>query len=170
MDALKSAWNNTNTEQTNIKTSRPPVLKSIRRQLTIETICYTIFLFVYYDFFDGDKKSFFLNAILVVSVSLLLLHNVAGYMITDNPVSGSNLKQSLITYLEKLKRYAVVAVASRAIAFSGIMLFLISNIRWTSVKYYALAFIICLLGVQIFSLWRIWAGRIKKIQGILYEL
>ncbi|SEW36591.1 hypothetical protein SAMN05428988_4520 [Chitinophaga sp. YR573] len=170
MDSLKSAWNNAGTEQTDIKIVRPPVLKNIRRQLTIETICYVAFLLVYYNFFDGDKKSFFLNVILVVSVSLLLLHNVAGYMITNNPVFGNNLKQSLTVYLEKLKRYAVIAVASRAIAFSGIMLFFMGNIRWTTGKYYALAFIICLLGIQIFSLWRIWAGRIKKIKGVLVEL
>jgi hypothetical protein len=170
MDPLKSAWNNAATDETDIKIVRPPVLKSIRRQLTIETICYTIFLLVYYNFFDGDKKSFFLNSILVISVSLLLLHNVAGYMITNNPVGSNNLKESLTIYLEKLKRYAVIAVASRAIAFSGIMLFFMGNIRWTSAKYYALVFIICLLGIQIYSLGRIWAGRIRKIKGVLFEL
>jgi hypothetical protein len=169
MDPLKTAWNAIPEEHTTDIKVKHPVLKDIRRQLTIETISYSIFLVVYYDFFDGNNKSFTLNAVLVVSVLLLLLHNIAGYMITKNNVGSDNLKQSLTTYLEKLKRYAVLSVVSRVLAFSGIMLFFTANITWTSGKYYGLALIICLLGIQIFSLRKIWAGRINKIRRVLAE-
>jgi hypothetical protein len=170
MDTLKSAWQSAGNGPRDIKIVRPPVLKDIRRQLTIETICYCFFLVVYYNFFDGEKHSFLQHFILVGSVSLLLLHNISGYMITNHPVQGEDLKQSLSLYLSRLKRYALLSVASRAVAFSGIMLFFMWDIRWTASKYYGLVLIICLLGLQVFSLGKIWAGRIRKIRGILYEL
>lgn len=168
-DPLKSAWNAIpEAHITNIKVKHP-ALKDIRRQLTIESTLYTIFLMVYYDFFDGDKKPFILNMILVVSVLLLLLHNISGYIITKNNVGNNNLKESLTTYLKKIQQFAIVAVVSRALAFSGIMLFFIANITWTSGKYYGLAVIIGLLCFQIFSLRKIWAGRINKIRRVLAE-
>ncbi|SFD61258.1 hypothetical protein SAMN05518672_102617 [Chitinophaga sp. CF118] len=168
-DPLKSAWNTAGAEYRSEITIKNPVLRDIRRQLTIETICYSIFLLVYYDFFDGRNKSFLLNMTLIISVVFLLLHNITGYFSTKNNVGNGNLKQSLTVYLEKLQRYAVIAVVSRALAFAGIMLFFLANITWTSGKYYGLAVIICLLGIQVFSLWKIWAGRINKIRGVLRE-
>jgi hypothetical protein len=168
-DPLKSAWNAIPEEHTTNISIKNPVLKDIRRQLTIESIAYTIFLIVYYNIFDGNNKSFLLNAILVISVSFILLHNISGYIITKNNVYATNLKQSLTTYLKRIKRFAVLAIVSRALAFSGIMLFFMANITWTSGKYYLLVLIIGLLGIQIFSLRKIWAGRINKIRRILAE-
>jgi hypothetical protein len=168
-DPLKAAWNAIPEEHTTNISIKNPVLNDIRRQLTIESIAYTIFLVVYYSGFDGNNKSFLMNAILVISVSLLLLHNMAGYIITKNNIPANNLKLSLSTYLRKIKRFALLAIASRALAFSGIMLFFMSNITWSTGKYFGLASIICILGIQIFSLRKIWSGRINKISAVLSE-
>jgi hypothetical protein len=168
-DPLKLAWNADPEEQTSNIKIKNPVLKDIRRQLTIESIIYTVFLIAYYDGFDGDKKPFILNLLLVVSVLLLLMHNIAGYIITKNNVGNGNLKESLSTYLSKIKTYAAVSIASRALAFSGIILFFMANITWTTGKYYGLALIIGLLCFQVFSLRKIWAGRINKIRMALAE-
>jgi hypothetical protein len=169
MDPLKSAWNAIPSEQTTNISIKNPVLKDIRRQLTIESISFAFFLTVYYNFFDGNNKSFGMNAILVISVSLLLLHNIAGYIITKNSVGGNNLKQSLTAYLQKLKRYAMLAIVSRALAFSGIMLFFMSNIHWTNPKYLGLATIIGILSIQLIALTKIWNNRINKITQVLSE-
>ena len=168
-DPLKSAWNAIPEEHTTNISITNPVLKDIRRQLIIESIAYTIFLTVYYNFFDGNNKSFLLNAILVVSVSFILLHNISGYLISKDNVYATNLKQSLATYLRKIRRFALLAIVSRALAFCGIMVFFMANITWTSGKYFGLALIIGLLIIQIFSLRKIWAGRINKIRGVLAE-
>lgn len=168
-DPLKSAWNAGTEQQISNISIKNPVLKDIRRQLTIESIAYTIFLVVYYTGFDGDQKPLVLNMILVVSVMLLLLHNISGYIITKNNVGSGSLKQSLSSYLKKIKNYAVLSIASRALAFSGIMLFFMANITWTTAKYYGLALVIALLCFQVFSLRMIWAGRINKIKGVLSE-
>jgi hypothetical protein len=168
-DPLKAAWNAMPEEHTTNISIKNPVLNDIRRQLTIESIAYTIFLITYYSGFDGNNKSFRMNAVLVVSVSLLLLHNIAGYIITKNNIPANNLKQSLSTYLKKIKNFAVLAIISRALAFSGIMLFFMSDITWNTTKYVSLTCIICILGIQIFSLRKIWTGRINKISSILTE-
>ena len=168
-DPLKAAWNAIPEEHTTNISIKNPVLNDIRRQLTIESIAYSIFLLIYYTGFDGNNKSLMMNAILVISVSLLLLHNISGYIITKNNIPANNLKQSLSTYLQKIKRFALLAIASRAIAFSGIMLFFMSNISWSTTKYLSLAAIICILGIQIFSLRKIWIARINKISRVLAE-
>ena len=56
-----------------------PVLKKIRKQLTIEIIGWSVFLICYYSMFDGDHKPIWINIILVVSVLLPLIHNLLGY-------------------------------------------------------------------------------------------
>lgn len=78
-----------------LQENRHPVLKGIRLQMIIETTAWTIFLFVYYDMFDGHRKPLYLNALLVTAVLLLLLHSITGYLSAKNLVSGNNLKQSL---------------------------------------------------------------------------
>lgn len=169
MDSLKAAWNQIPEEHTTDIKIKNPVLKDIRRQLTIESIAYSLFLIVYYNAFDGDKKPFALNMILVVSVLLLLLHNISGYLLVKNNVNTGDLKQSLTKYLQKMKTYAAVAIAARALAFSGIMLFFMANITWTTGKYYGLAVVAGLLCFQVFALSKIWSGRINKIRGVLSE-
>lgn len=169
MDPLKAAWNAIPEQNSSNISIKNPVLKDIRRQLTIESIAYTIFLVGYYTGFDGDKKPLIFNIILIISVLLLLLHNFSGYIITKNKVGTGNLKESLGAYLKTIQTYALVAIISRALAFSGIMLFFMANISWTTTKYYGLAVIIALLCFQVFSLRKIWARRINKIRGLLSE-
>ena len=88
-DALKSAWQSmdanrkTNTElSTMMRESSHPVLKQIRKQLILETIAFTALLFVYYDFFDGDRKPFYANMLLVMAMLFVIAHNIMGYILT----------------------------------------------------------------------------------------
>lgn len=177
MDPLKSAWNDTPTPSRNlselqaiIDRQASPVLKGIKRQLIIEIAEYTLFLLAYYDFFDGDKKPLFLNAILVIAVLFLLVHNVTGYTLVKAPDAGNNLLDSLRKQLRKIKKYAAISVASRVFAFAGIFSFFLLDIHWNSRKYFALAVIAILIALQQYLLRKIWAGRIRRISGAVKEL
>jgi uncharacterized membrane protein len=177
MDPLKTAWDNTPTPSRNITdiqaiatAKASPVMKSIRKQLIIEMLGYAVFLLVYYDFFDGDKKPFYLNALLVIAVLFMLVHNVAGYMLAKNPATGHSLLDSLQRQLQQLKRYAAVAVSSRILAFAGIFTFFLANIHWNNSKYYAIGGIVIVILLQQFILRRIWAGRIKTLNNTITAL
>ncbi|MBS0031335.1 hypothetical protein ACTJJ0_30275 [Chitinophaga sp. 22321] len=177
MDPLKAAWDNIPTPsrstadiQAMAVKQTSPVIKQIRKQLIIEAIGYTLFLVVYYDFFDGDKKPFYLNALLVISVIFMLVYNVAGYMMAKQPSTGSNLLQTMQQQLRQLKRYAAVAVTSRVLAFAGIFAFFLANIHWNNHKYLAVVLIAAAVFIQQFYLRKIWAGRLNRFSNIITEL
>ena len=177
MDPLKSAWDNTPTPSRNIAELQAivdrqtsPVLKGMRQQLLIEILGYTLFLLVYYDFFDGDKKPCYMNAVLVISILFMLVHNVAGYTLAKKPAAGNNLLESLRKQLQKIKKYAAVSVASRVLAFAGIFSFFAVNIHWNSHKYFVLAVIVAFIFLQQYLLRKIWARRVKRISSAMKEL
>lgn len=177
MDPLKAAWDNTptpsrNTAELAVIANRQasPVMRGIRKQLIIELVGYTLFLVAYYDFFDGNKKPFYLNALLVVSVLFLLAHNVTGYTLAKNPAIGSSLLENMQQQLQQLKRYALVSVSSRGLAFAGIFAFFLANIHWDNSKYMAVAVIVIILLLQQFFLRKIWAGRIKRLSNTIAAL
>lgn len=178
MDHIKSYWDNTSTPHKNFleiqalaekKTS--PVLRSIRKQLTIEIVGYSAFLLVYYDFFDGHKKPFFLNLLLVAAILLLLVHNVVGYTLSKRPVPGENLLNNLRKQSLQIKQYAVISISSKILAMAGIFSFFLgTGIQWNSARYAALAAIAGILCIQGFFLWKVWAARVKRMNTTIAEL
>lgn len=170
-DQLKSAWKdiageNKNTEELRlmIRENRHPILKGIRLQMIIETTAWTFFLFVYYDMFDGNRKPFYLNLLLVAAVLLLLMHSMMGYLSVKKLVKGINLKESLLNYLSKIKVYAVISITARVFTIICLLFFFIATIKFTPNKYMLLAGILLIIPLQVFFLSRIWTNRIKKIK------
>lgn len=177
LDNLKSAWKDMTSENKNtedlkqmIRENRHPVLKGIRLQMIIEMTAWTIFLFFYYGMFDGDRKPFYVNILLVAAVLLLLMHSFMGYLSAKKLVKGDDLKQSLLNYLSKIKIYAIVSVASRAFTIICVLIFFIAPIKFTPNKYILLAGIILLVPFQVFFLSRIWSKRIKKLKTAINGL
>jgi len=170
-DALKSAWQGivnvpkSNTEvKSMMRESAHPVLKRIRKQLIIESAVFTVFLFVYYDFFDGDRKPLYANVLLVTAILFILLHNIMGYMLTRRRVKGNTIKQSLEDHLYKMKVHAVVSVVSRVLVAACFLLFFTSVITFNAGKYWILAVAILVFTIQIALLSRIWMKRIKQMK------
>ena len=142
-----------------------PVLKRITRQLIFESIIWLLLLIVFYDFFDGHLKSLFWNVLLSLSIILLLIHNLLGYSIVKKPIEGNNLKDSLKSYLFKMKNYSVISILSRVVAVGIFFLYLTSNIIWTTSKIWmSLAIFGLLISVQIYFLLKIWNKRTKTIE------
>ena len=170
-DALKSAWQSMNTSQ---KTSSElssmmrerthPVLKRIRKQLIMETISFTLFLFVYYDFFDGDRKPVYANVLLVSAMLFAIIHNIAGYMLTKRAVKGNTIKQYLQNQLLKMKTYAMVSVVTRVFIATCLLFFFISVITFNSGKYWILAGLVSAIVMQIALMSAIWVKRIRQMK------
>jgi hypothetical protein len=170
-DALKSAWQGVDANRKTSKElssmmqeSAHPLLKRIRKQLILETIVFTAFLFVYYNAFDGDRKPFYANMLLVMAMLFVILHNIMGYVLTKKPVNGNNVKQSLYNQLQKLKTYAAVSVASRVLSATCMLLFFTSVIIFNKNKYWILATIILVCVIQIMVLAGIWVKRVRQMK------
>lgn len=176
-DALISAWQAAETTSKNnaelismLKDGQHPVLKHIRRQLIIEIIAFTVFLFLYYDFFDGDQKPLYANLLIAGGMSLVVVHNILGYVYTRRTFTGNNIKQSLENYLVSLKKHATISIMCRALMAGCLLLFFVSVINFTANKYWSLAALILILFVQLIVLRGIWLGRIAKIRSVIDSL
>lgn len=176
-DALFSAWRAADTAPKNnealiamLSEGQHPVLKHIRRQLLIETIAFTIFLFLYYNLFDGDQKPMYANLLIVGGMLLVILHNILGYVFTKRSITGNNLKQSLEHHLVSLKKHAVLSIMCRALMMGCLLAFFTSVISFTSSKYWALGAIVAIFLVQLVALWGIWLKRIRKLSTAIDNL
>ncbi|THU38312.1 hypothetical protein FAM09_16685 [Niastella caeni] len=176
-DALLSAWRAVDTTPKNttelksmLLEKRHPVLKRIRRQLIIETLAFTAFLFVYYDLFDGDRKPIYINGLIAGAMLLAITHNMIGYVLTKRPIRADNLKQSLEDHLFKMKIFAALSVASRALMAGCLLLFFTFVITFNTEKYWILIGIIGILLVQLTLLSGIWFRRIRQMKGTIDNL
>jgi len=170
LNDLKSEWKNAGeafkTEADLLKMTRVanhPSLKKMKRKLIAETIFLVAILFVYYDWFDGDEKPLYANALLVSSLLLYLANDVIGYVSIAKPISGSNLKTSLDNYLARIKRLSVFSLACAFLYGSFLIAFFASAIHFTKEKRWLLAGIIILLFQVLFWSYRVWTKWIKNL-------
>jgi hypothetical protein len=176
-DALRSAWSAANTTAKNnneliamLRDGQHPVLKHIRRQLIIESIAFTIFLSLYYNLFDGDRKPLYANLLIAGSMLLVIIHNILGYVFTKRSITGNTIKQSLEHHLVTLKKHAVLSIMCRALMAGCLLAFFASVISFNTSKYWALAAIVAIFLVQLIALWGIWLKRIRKLKGVVDNL
>jgi hypothetical protein len=176
-DSLKSAWkriptgDRSNQELKMIIRERGRSLTGkIRRQLIIEIVFISSFLIVYYDFFDGDQKPLYANISLVAALFLFVVHNILGIaqMIFRN--KGESIDQVLRSRVLKMKIYAAVASALRFMAGASFLLFFISVIKFTQVKYWILFCIVIVFLIQMIFFIKMWLGRIRRMKEIVDSL
>jgi hypothetical protein len=172
-DILRSAWRGmAPTPKTNaaiknmMRESAHPVLKRIRKQLIIETLAFTLLLFVYYDFFDGHRKPLIANVLLVTALLFAIIHNILGYVLTRRPVMGNTIKASLTAHYTTLRKFAVVSVGCRVLLAGCLLLFFTQVIKFTPEKYWMLATILVVFMVQLVLLWRMWMKRLAQLKGV----
>lgn len=146
------------------KVTHHPSLKKIRAKLVAETIGLILFLNVYYDWFDGDKKPFYANVLLVSSLLLYILNDVIGYISIAGPIRGINLKLSIQNYLLRIKRLSVFSLVISFLYALSIIVFFTSVINFTKEKRLILVgMIIVLFQVILFSA-KFWNKRIKSLE------
>ncbi|MCW3463051.1 hypothetical protein [Chitinophaga nivalis] len=176
-DPLKSAWQNPVVATTDtatlshlIRQRSSPVLKQIRRQLVIESLAFLTLLLVYYSAFDGDRKPFYLNALLVISVISLLLYNLAGLWLTRQQNITRQVLPTMQLQLQQLKKYAFLSVVLRVLGMAGIFTFFLLSVQWTTAKYGLLLLLITVMATQFYALWSVWQQRIRRVHKIIQEL
>ena len=176
LNDLKSGWQNaggtlkTETDLEKMtKVISHPSLKRIRVKLIIEIIGLVFFLLVYYDWFDGDKKPFWANALLASSMLLYILNDVIGYIAIARPIRGINLKLSVQNYLSRLKRLSFLSLTVSLLYSISIIIFFTSVIDFTREKKLILAGIVATLFLMFFLSFKIWNKRIKGLAQLVED-
>ena len=174
LNELKSTWNTVKTPtistseiQVMLSENKHPVLKGIRKQLTIEIIGWAIFLLCYYSMFDGNRKPLWVNILLISSVLLPVIHNLMGYRFSKFLVHGANIQESLENYLSKVKIYAIISIVSGQIYLTGLLLFFTYGLSFNASKYISLAVIIIIFLIQLVLSCTIWAKRLKNLENAI---
>lgn len=171
LNELKSGWQNAGgnyrTEadlerMTNI--NQHPTLKRIRIKMIIETVVLSFFLFVYYDWFDGDKKPLYANLLLFTGALLYILNDVIGYITLAKPVMKENLRSSVQHLLQKVKRLSMLSLVVSFFYSVCMLTFFLSVITFTKEKSFILLGMILVL-VQLthisYKLWRNWILKLE---------
>jgi len=168
---LKSEWQNAGglfkSEADLLKMTKimnHPSLKSIRTKLIIETIGFVFFLVVYYDWFDGDQKPTYANALLVSSLLFYIVTDVIGYVSVVTRIGGLDLKISLEKYLKKIEQLAVYSLICSVLYGVSFLVFFSSVIHFTKEKSFLLLGVVIVLIQMLLWSHRIWTKWIKKLQ------
>lgn len=171
---LKSTWKTVETPavsiteiQSMLSENKHPVLKDIRKQLTIEIIGWCIFLMCYYSMFDGDKKPVWINILLILSILLPVVHSLMGYRFAKYLVKGTNIQESLKKYLSNVRIYAVISIISRQGYLIGLLLFFMYGLSLNTSKYIFLSVIGLIFLIQLLISCKIWGTRLKKLGNSL---
>lgn len=176
-ELLKSAWQSAAAPQQSpealqnmLTEGKHPVLKRIRKQLLTEGLCFMAFLVAYYDFFDGDRKPAYANALLITGVVLILLHNLWGYLLTRKRLNTENVTVTLQHHVRGVRKWAVASVICRLAAIVCILLFFTSVITFTTTKWWLLAGAAFVALIQLVLLGMLWMNRIKTLQSAINGL
>lgn len=141
-----------------------PSIKKIRTRLIIEIIALLFILFIYYDWFDGDRKPFYANLALVTGLLLYIVNNVIGFIWVLKPVRKTNLKDGVEEYLMRVKRLSVFSVTIAFLYSIFIMIFFASTINFTKEKGLVLVFSSVIMFQLILLSFHIWKKRISKLK------
>ena len=168
---LKSGWQNAGEAFKNeadllkmTKITNHPSLKKIRMKLIAETIFLLFFLVIYYDWFDGNKKPLYANALLVTGLLLYIGNDVIGYLSIVKPVNGLNLKTSLKNYLVGIKRLSVFSLVFSILYAISLLAFFASSISFTREKRFLLLGLVIVLCQLMLWSYKVWTNRIKKLE------
>lgn len=166
---LLHAWKAAEFEPVKVKVVNP-LLRRMRRQLLIETVAFIVFLVVYYDFFDGDRKPLYANVLLVGVMVLAIGYNLLGYGFAKRVIDGGSVRAALEGQVRKLKLYAYVMVAGRGLMISGVVAFFCTVIVFNPVKYWVLAGLVILCMVLLYMMGGMWRRRIRRMEAVLEGL
>lgn len=144
-------------------------LLSVRRKLIIEATALTVFLFIYYDAFDGNLKPVYANGLLVTSLLMYITGNIFSYFFIKNPVEGPNLKLSLQIRMNKLKRIFAFSMVSSIIYATTLLLFFSSSVTWNTGKYYTAMLLILISSILFYFSFLTWKRKIAHFKQLLVQ-
>ena len=146
-----------------------PSLKKIRTKLLIESISLTFFLFIYYDWFDGNTKPFYLNALLASSLIAYILNDVVGYISISRPIRGENLKISIEKYYAGIKRLSVYSLITSFLYGTVMIFYFSSGLILNNKKSFILVGIVIFLLLMTYFSYRTWQKWIESLKMQINE-
>jgi cation transport ATPase len=171
LNELKAGWQNAGgnyrTEadlERMTKLNQHPTLKRIRIKLIIETVVLSFFLFVYYDWFDGDKKPLYANLLLFAAVLLYILNDLIGYISLAKPVMKENLRSSVQHLLSKVKRLSILSLVISFFYSVCLLAFFLSVITFTKEKSFIMLGMILVLAQLTHISYKVWRNWILKLE------
>ena len=145
-------------------------LKRIRLKLIIESTLLTLFLFSFYTMLDGNTKPIWLNILLGFSILLFIINGITGFLTLNNPINGINLKESIETFLIKLKKLSIMSIVCSLLFGGTLILFLTDSVNLNQNKYFLLIGMIITLVIVVYFSYRNWNYRINRIENVIKEL
>lgn len=149
-----------------------PRLRSLKRQLIFETVCWVIFLALFYNALDGHLRPAGWNLALVIGLVLLIAHAVLGYRLASRPVGAAPLREALNNQLAALRKYSWLSMALRATTLLIFFGFITSNVPglWETPRLWLVGTILIWTAVAVFVNYRIWRGHFRGLEETLGEL
>ena len=136
-DQQKKQWQSddfvptSNWEQKNIQRYwSHPNLRALRRQLIFETICWSLFLALYYSAFDGHLRSNGWNLALAAGLLALIGHGLLGYRLAGQPIGDAPLRLALQAQLDRLKSFRWLSIFLRTTGLVLFFGFILANATW----------------------------------------
>jgi len=174
IEELKKEWQSIKTPQIDLSRLKDmtiekshPVLRGIRKQLTIELIGWSAFLVVCFTGLDADQKPILTNVILITSVALPMMFNIYGYQLSKELIAGPDISSSLQNRINSLKRFAITSVALRIMLITGMGYFFLSVMSMDQRKILLLGAAGVVLTFPLYLLVRVWTKRIGKLSSTL---
>ena len=149
------------------KVKSHPRIKRMRLKLMIEFMALTLFLFLYYDGFDGHSKPLWSNILLVTMAVIYIATRIIGWHTLRNPIKADNLRESMESLYKKLKRIAIWNILASFFLAVGVILFFSSVIVFAQEKCAMLIGMILFLGVFLIISSRNWITQISAIRRTL---
>ncbi|MCS3798968.1 RNA polymerase sigma factor [Niastella sp. OAS944] len=147
-----------------------PTLKRLNKRLIIETVAFTIFLFLYYVFFSINPKPLFLEILLAGTLFFSILNNFIPYRLLKKTVRGNDIKSTLQYYLFKIRSHTAFFVIGRLMVIASLFLFTTFVTTNNPVQFAIIAFMILLVIIQIVLFSRYWTKRFKQLKYTISHL
>lgn len=171
LNELKSGWQNAGgnyrTEadlERMTKLNKHPALKRIRTKLIIQTSMVSLFLIVYYDWFDGDQKPLYANLLLFTGALLYILNDVIGYISLAKSVMKETLQSSVQHLLGRVKRLSRLSLIVSFLYSVCLFAFFLSVVTFTKEKSFILLGMILVLVQLTHISYKVWRNWILKLE------
>jgi len=173
---LKKSWATLNHDdldkgqlQKMIRVKNHPTLQKLRIKLLTEIILLTLFLFIYYDALDGNKKPVYINLLLISGILLFIINNAIGYLFVKKMIYLPNIVSSIQRQIVILNRMFALSIISSVFYSVTLLLFLTVSIDFTNTKYFILIGILLAFSVMFFVSFKTWNARINHFRQLLAD-
>ncbi|MEL6651286.1 MAG: hypothetical protein AAFQ87_10830 [Bacteroidota bacterium] len=180
LEQFKSAWQATeerSAKQVSInelnqimKMKTQKSMGRMRLRLIIEAVLLTLFLFLFYNGFDGYNKPWALNVLLGLAVGGTVIHKLYALRFIHLGLQGESLKESLRFLSQRFRQQG--GVSALLLVGYNVAWLLYASVNVELTQYLALALVVVLIVILTvaFFTWRSWNKRAQEMEGHLTEL